>query len=89
MSTGQTVNEKTQAHLLAGLRKAGFAQRSSAFRGTPVGRTSVPTVRFWPIAAMRSCPLLMLPTIGGHLERSILLRMEVWHGTQASQALHA
>jgi hypothetical protein len=33
--------------------------------------------------------ILMLPTIGGHLERSIVLRMEVLHGTQTSQALHA
>ena len=33
--------------------------------------------------------VLMLPTIGGHLERSIVLRMEVLHGTQTSQALHA
>ena len=30
--------------------------------------------------------VLMLPTIDGHLERSTVLRMEVLHGTQASQA---
>jgi len=27
---------------------------------------------------------LMLPTFGGHLDRSILFRMEVLHGTQAA-----
>ena len=37
----------------------------------------------------RSMARMMLPTIGGHLERSIVLRMEVLHGTQTSQALHA
>jgi len=33
--------------------------------------------------------VLMLPTIGGHLERSTVLRMEVLHGTPTSQAWHA
>ena len=30
--------------------------------------------------------VLMLPTIGGHLARSTVLRMEVLHGTPTSQA---
>jgi hypothetical protein len=32
---------------------------------------------------------LFLPTFGGHIERRIILRKGVFHGTQTSTAVHA
>src|SRR5712671_5158126 len=32
---------------------------------------------------------LIMPTFGGHIERRIILRKGVFHGTQTSQAVHA